>query len=77
MKASHWKDVSCASVQVGDILRVKLDAYSTKGCAIHNGRIVKVVDVRNGDIHVTTIDCSLPFIKEARHSPYKLEKAVS
>lgn len=76
MKASKWVDVSCETLSIGEIVRVKLDAYSTNSCLFHNGRLVKVTNISGGDVYVTSIDYKTPFIKTARHSPYKLEKAV-
>lgn len=71
---SLWEDVYPGKIHVGDILRVKLDAYSTDAGRLHNGRLVVVTEVNGGDVYVKTIDYKQPYIKLARHSPYKLEK---
>jgi Ni,Fe-hydrogenase III large subunit len=71
-----WKDVDIASISAGDVLRVKQTAYSSAAGAAHNGRIVKVIEVKDGDIHVTSIDLRTPHITNARHPAYRLEKKV-
>ena len=71
-----WEDASALEVNVDDILRVKKDAYKTDAGRLHNGRLVKVVDIKDGDIYVTTIDYKTPHIQSARHPAYKLEKKI-
>ena len=71
-----WQDVETTSVSTGDVLRVKQDAYFGAAGSTHNGRIVKVLDVKDGDVHVTSIDLRLPYIANARHAAYRLEKKV-
>lgn len=71
-----WADVSASDLKTGDVLRVKVDAYKTAAGKIHNGRLVRVIDVKDGDVHVTTIDLRLPYVSGARHAPYRLEKKV-
>jgi hypothetical protein len=73
---SIWKDISALDVSVGDTVRVKTDAYRTAVGDIHNGRLVRITDIKDGDIHVTTIDLKLPYISGARHAAYRLEKKV-
>lgn len=73
---SDWADVDCMSLSVGDILRVKFDAYQTSVGKIHNGRLVRVIEVKDGDVHVVTADYKLPYLPRARHAPYRLEKKV-
>jgi len=72
-----WADASDLDVQVDDVLRVKKDAYRTDAGRLHNGRLVKVVEIREGDIYVTTIDYKTPHIASARHPAYKLEKKIA
>jgi hypothetical protein len=71
-----WKDVEPSSALIGEVLRVKQDAYFGAAGSAHNGRIVKVLDVKDGDVHVTSIDLRLPYIANARHAAYRLEKKV-
>jgi hypothetical protein len=72
-----WEDASALDVNVDDVLRVKKDAYKTDAGRLHNGRLVKVVDIKDGDIYVTTIDYKTPHIHSARHPAYKLEKKIA
>ena len=71
-----WKEVTSREVEIGDVLRVKMDAYSTDAGVLHNGRLVEVTNVSNGDVFVKTIDNVVPGISEARHPVYKLEKRI-
>lgn len=70
----EWQEVQRKDVIVGEILRVKHDAYSTDAGVFHNGRLVEVIKVDNGDVYVRTIDKQTPEIHEARHPHYKLER---
>jgi hypothetical protein len=73
----QWIDVSSQSISPGDVLRVKNDAYSSSAGKIHNGRLVRVHEVKDGDVRVATIDLKTPHILDARHAPHRLEKKVS
>jgi hypothetical protein len=72
-----WEDASSLEIKIDDVLRVKKDAYGTDAGRLHNGRLVKVVEVKDGDIYVTTIDYKTPHIPSARHPAYKLEKKIA
>lgn len=72
--SSRWVEVSVEDLRVGDLLRVKRDAYLTDAGTLHNGRTVQVTKIADGDVYVKTIDKNGPEIHEARHPPYKLEK---
>jgi signal peptidase I len=76
MTETAWVDVESMTINVGDILRVKHDAYDSKVGNIHNGRIVRVIEVKDGDVHVTTADYKTPYLSRARHAPYRLERKV-
>lgn len=71
-----WIDLQPGQVTVGDVIRVKADAYSDKLGPIHNGRRGTVVAVRYGDIIVNSTDGKAPELKGVHYSPYKLEKRV-
>lgn len=71
-----WEDAVNLTISVGDVLRVKNNAYTTDAGKLHNGRLVKVTDIKDGDIYVTTIDYKTPHIQSARHPAYKLEKKI-
>lgn len=72
----EWQELTSGVTAVGDVLRVKRNAYSTDAGVIHNGRLVEVTKISNGDIFVRTIDGLEPEILEARHPAYKLEKRI-
>ncbi len=62
------------SFKVGDIVRVKDDAYSEKEVSrIHNGRICQVIEISGGDVVVRSIDKLEPVLERTYHSPYVLE----
>ncbi len=71
-----WIPVQPGQVTVGDVVRVKADAYSDKLGPIHNGRRGAIVAVRYGDIIVNSTDGKSPELKGVHYSPYKLEKRV-
>lgn len=65
------------NVKIGDVVRVKQNAYSGSTGKIHNGRLCEVVDIRDGDVVVKSIDNVLPTLTSTYHPPYNLEKKVS
>jgi hypothetical protein len=71
-----WIPVQPGQVTVGDVVRVKADAYSDKLGPIHNGRRGAIVAVRYGDIIVNSTDGKSPELKGVHYSPYKLEKRI-
>jgi len=77
MSVSAWIDVQTSAISSGDILRVKLDAYKSDVGKLHNGRLVKVLMVKDGDVHVTSADYKLPYLANSRHAAYKLERKVT
>lgn len=76
MSDGLWADVEMATVSVGDVLRVKADAYAGKAGETHNGRLVRVIERLAGEVVVGTIDMRLPFIARSHHAPYRLERKV-
>lgn len=75
-KDEAWIDAMPGQIKVGDIVRVKHDAYDGKLGQIHNGRRCKIIAARSGDIIVNSIDNKEPKIDGAHHSPYKVQKLV-
>jgi hypothetical protein len=71
-----WIPVQPGQINVGDVVRVKADAYTDKLGPIHNGRKGLIVAVRYGDIIVNSTDGKSPELKGVHYSPYKLEKRV-
>jgi hypothetical protein len=69
-----WSDLQPGNITVGDIVRVKQDAFMEKLGTIHNGRHGVVVGVRYGDVIFNDTDSKSPPLKGVHYSPYKLEK---
>ena len=74
---SLWMSVEMADIKIGDVLRVKNDAYDGKAAKTHNGRLVRVIDRGDGDVIVCTIDMKMPYLAKTRHAPYRLERKVA
>lgn len=65
-----------AQVAVGDIVRVRADAFSREAGKTHNGRVGKVVAKRSGDIIVDSTDDVVPRLTGAHYPANKLEIRV-
>jgi hypothetical protein len=72
----YWVDLQPGNIVVGDIVRVKTDAFLEKLGTIHNGRRGSVVGVRYGDVIFNDTDGKNPPLKGVHYSPYKLEKRL-
>lgn len=72
----HWVDLQPGNITVGDVVRVKQDAFMEKLGTIHNGRHGVVVGVRYGDVIFNDTDGKNPPLKGVHYSPYKLEKRL-
>lgn len=75
-KKETWVDLRPGQITVGDVVRVKADAYSGDGGKIHNGRRGKVVAVRYGDVIFKSTDGRSPNLDGAHYPPQSLEKLV-
>lgn len=71
-----WTPLQPGQITVGDVVRVKADAYSDKLGPIHNGRRGTVVAVRYGDVIFNDTDGKKPELRGVHYSPYKLEKRI-
>lgn len=69
-----WSDLQPGQITVGDVVRVKADAFDGNLGAMHNGRRGKVVAVRYGDVIFKSTDDRDPVLDGVHYSPYKLEK---
>jgi hypothetical protein len=65
------------NVQVGNIVRVRSDAFTGEAGRLHNGRIGRVTAKRNGDIIVTSIDGREPKLEMAHYPPSALELRIN
>lgn len=71
-----WVPLQPGQITVGDVVRVKSDAYEDKLGPIHNGRRGTVAAVRYGDVIFNDTDGKSPELKGVHYSPYKLEKRI-
>ena len=71
-----WVQLQPGQIVVGDIVRVKADAFSDKLGPIHNSRRGTVVAVRYGDVIFNDTDGKKPELRGVHYSPYKLEKRI-
>lgn len=71
-----WIDAQPGSINVGDEVRVKSDAYDGKTGTIHNGRRGRVVGVRYGDIIFKSNDNKEPLLDGTHYAPYQLQKRI-
>lgn len=71
-----WVPLQPGQIKIGDIVRVKADAFTDKLGPIHNGRRGSVAAVRYGDVIFNDTDGKKPELKGVHYSPYKLEKRV-
>ena len=71
-----WIPLQPGQITVGDVVRVKADAFKDKLGPIHNGRRGTVAAVRYGDVIFNDTDGKTPELKGVHYSPYKLEKRV-
>lgn len=69
-----WSDVAIGNVSVGDLVRVKEDAYKGLVGDMHNGRYCEVLEISSGDVIVKSIDGISPQLTKTHHSPHVLEK---
>ena len=71
-----WIPVQPGQISVGEVIRIKADAYSGEQGTKFNNRRGKVVGIRYGEVYFKSTDEKLPLIDGIPHSPYKLEKQV-
>jgi hypothetical protein len=71
-----WTDAMPGNIKVGDVVRVKVDAFGPEMGPIHNGRLGVIVAVRSGDIIVNSTDDVEPKLAGTHYSPYHLQKLV-
>lgn len=71
-----WINLQPGQIVVGDVVRVKSDAFSDKLGPLHNSRRGTVVAVRYGDVIFNDTDGKSPELKGVHYSPYKLEKRI-
>lgn len=73
----RWEDARPGGIKVGDIVRIKDDAFKGELGQMHNGRKGRIVGIRYGDIVVKSIDDRTPVLDGAHYSPHHLQKLVN
>ena len=73
-KSDIWIPAMPGQLKVGDVVRVKFDAFSGDLGRFHNGRIGVITAIRYGDIIVRSAEENKPLIDGAHYSPFNLEK---
>lgn len=76
MGEETWVEARPGFITVGDVVRVKIDAFKDDTGRIHNGRRGKVVAVRYGDVIFKSTDDKSPMLEGVHYSPYVLEKRI-
>ncbi len=71
-----WVPAQPGNIVVGDVIRVKINAFTDETGRIHNGRRGKVVAVRYGDVIFKSTDGKTPVLDGVHYSPYTLEKRI-
>lgn len=71
-----WVDAQRGQLVVGDVVRVKHDAFSGDLGYIHNGRRGIIVGIRSGDIIFRSTDDSEPVLDGTHYKPEVLQKKV-
>lgn len=75
-KNEIWAPVMRGNIVVGDVVRVKQDAFDGKKGVLYNGRSGSITAIRSGDIIFNSKDAKDPAITGAHFAPEDLEKRV-
>lgn len=71
-----WVDAQRGQLVVGDVVRVKHDAFNGDLGYIHNGRRGVIVAIRSGDIIFRSTDDNEPPLEGTHYKPEVLQKKV-
>jgi hypothetical protein len=71
-----WVDAKRGQLVVGDIVRVKHDAFNGDLGYIHNGRRGIIIAIRSGDIIFKSTDDAEPVLEGTHYNPELLQKKV-
>lgn len=71
-----WIQAHAQNTNIGDVVRVKENSFSTPLGIAHNGRICEVLEIKGGDFIVKSIDEKKPLLKKTHYSPNILEKRI-
>jgi hypothetical protein len=71
-----WIDAQAGFLKVGEIVRVKPNAFEGNAGVSQNGREGVIVAIRSGDIIFNSTDGGSPAIEGTHYRPDKLQKLV-
>ena len=72
-----WAETNARELKPNDVVRVKANTFSGKLGKLHNGRILKVLQVKDGDVITESLDSRKPFLSGSHYSPFVLEKRIT
>jgi hypothetical protein len=72
----RWVDTQRGQLTVGDVIRVRHDAFNDSTGYIHNGRQGIVVAIRSGDIIFKSTDEMEPNLDGTHYRPELLQKRI-
>ena len=75
-KDQVWVQAQAGQIKVGDVVRIRNNAFSDERAALYNGRAGRVVAVRSGDIIFKSTDDEKRVIDGAHFAPAALEKRI-
>jgi hypothetical protein len=75
-KEEVWVQAQRGQINVGDVVRVRHDAFNDSTGHMHNGRRGIVTAIRSGDVIFKSTDEKEPKLDGSHYSPDKLEKRV-
>lgn len=71
-----WVQAQAGQIKVGDVVRIRNNAFSDDRSSLYNGRVGRIVAVRSGDIIFKSSDDEKRPIDGMHFSPAELEKRV-
>jgi hypothetical protein len=72
-----WVPGAPGQMKVGDVVRIKHDAFNGPSGAGLNGRVGSITAIRSGDIIFNSTDGQSPKIDGAHYRPQQLDKRIS
>ena len=71
-----WIQAEAGFLKVGEVVRIRHDAFTGDLGELHNGRQGIIVALRSGDVIFKSTDGEEPLLEGAHYRPDKLEKLV-
>jgi len=70
-----WIPGRRGDVIMADTMRIKHDAFTGEAGVIQNGKVGRVIAIRNGFVYLKSVD-DIPLIDESHYLPEQLDKRV-